>query len=261
MKRILLIATIFAAALSVMFSPVMSVSSGEEGNTTETPTRQAAAKERLPDLGMARLRNFSIDDDEPQQRLLRFDSIVVNTGSGPFEVRGSRSSSSASTMSVRQHIYNSQGGRRNVPTTASMYFGGDGHNHWHVRDLEHFSLRRIEGNTPVRTGAKHGFCFFDNYRYGSDRGIHYRSCGDSDDLVVTMGLSRGWGDIYSASLPDQYVNITGLPDGKYRMTGVADKQNWFRESNNRNNVTTVDLKIVGDRVRVISYGPAARSIR
>ncbi len=48
-------------------------------------------------------------------------------------------------------------------------------------------------------GAKHGFCFFDNYRYGSARDPFYTiaggACGgSSSDPRVRMGLSVGWGD-------------------------------------------------------------------
>jgi hypothetical protein len=75
---------------------------------------------------------------------------------------------------------------------------------------------------------------------------------------VTMGLSVGWGDVYAWSLPDQYVDITGLTSGHYRLATTADAPNWFVESNNSNNPTWVDLQLEGSgRIRVIRYGPAA----
>ena len=47
-------------------------------------------------------------------------------------------------MSTTQRIFDDAGGYRDGPTSASMYFGGDGHNHWHVQDLEDFIFRTVE---------------------------------------------------------------------------------------------------------------------
>jgi hypothetical protein len=59
-----------------------------------------------------------------------------------------------------------------------------------------------------------------------------------------MGLSTGWGDRYGASLPDQYIDVTELEDGKYRLRATADASNWFKESNDKNNKTWVDLTLI-----------------
>jgi hypothetical protein len=58
-----------------------------------------------------------------------------------------------------------------------------------------------------------------------------------------MGLSVGWGDRYPATLPDQYVDVTGLPDGKYRLRATADESDWFKETDDKNNRTWVDLTL------------------
>jgi hypothetical protein len=219
-----------------------------------------AASDSLPDLGMAQLGDFRIEKRSGGKRLLRFSSIVVNVGEGRFEVHGSRPDTSTATMdTVTQRIFDETGGSRDVVATgATMYFGLDGHNHWHVRDLESFTLERLSDKKKVGTGAKHGFCFFDNYRYGSTQGPLYNSCGSSGDLKVTMGLSTGWGDIYPSSLPDQYIDISGLPVGTYRLTAAADADGWFVEADEGNNSTWAELKIIKKgRVKVLGYGPGA----
>ena len=76
-----------------------------------------------------------------------------------------------------------------------------------------------------------------------------------------MGLSRGWGDIYRSSLPDQYIDVTGLTSGHYRLRATADADNWFAESNERNNFTWVNIRISGSSVSVVRYGPAAEQPR
>ena len=227
-----------------------------------TPSTPAVAgSDQLPDLGMAHPKDLKIEKTSDGRKLLRFSSIVVNVGAGPFEVHGERAAD-ASTMTTKQRIFDNAGGSRDVSTAAIMYFGGDGHNHWHVRDLEDFELERLDNGVKVGTGAKHGFCFFDNYRYGSSNPAYYTTsrgaCGKSSlDTQVVMGLSVGWGDIYNWNLPDQYIDITGQTSGRYRLTATADASDWFLESNNDNNDSWIDIQLKGNSVRIVAYGPSA----
>jgi hypothetical protein len=245
MKRAVLLLCTVATAAAVALA-VLAAASKPAGAATDV----------LPDLRMAKLQDLQIQSTSGR-KLLRFDSIIVNVGAGSFEARGSRSSTSA-PMTVTQRIYNDAGGYRALATTAQMYFAGDGHTHWHLRDLERYELIRLDNGVKVGTGAKHGFCFYDNYRFGSTRAAYYTGCGRNPDaLQVRMGLSRGWGDIYQSSLPDQYIDITGLTSGRYKLRATADAANWFTEGNNSNNFTWVDINISGNSVSMIRYGPSA----
>jgi hypothetical protein len=220
-----------------------------------------AATDRLPDLGMARLLNLQIVNEDGE-RHLRFGATIANVGAGPLEARGSRSSTSTPTMNVRQRIYNDAGGFRDRSTTATMYFSGDGHNHWHLKNLERYELIRLDSGSQYRTGAKQGFCFMDNTNFGSSQPARYQGCGNGQPglLAVTMGISRGWGDNYSVRTVGQYVDITGLPDGNYRLRATADPGGWFSESNETNNVTWTDVRITGNTLTVLAYGPRVRPI-
>ena len=224
-----------------------------------------AAADRLPDLGMARLSSLSIGTSSGR-RLLRYSTTIVNIGSGRFEVRGQRASTGDPGMTLVQRIYNDAGGWRDVSTPGGMVLGGDGHNHWHVRDLQKQELFRLADGANVGRSDKRGFCFWDNVRYrlslpGAPQSPVYQEagCGGASSLQAAMGLSIGWGDIYPASLPDQNVNITGLADGRYRLVVTADPFNWFAETNEANNTTSVDFELYrrGTRIRVLGYGPAA----
>ena len=224
----------------------------------------AAASDVLPDLGMAHPQDLRIRSTSDGRRLLRFSSIVVNVGAGPFEVRGQRPDTNTATMTVTQRVFDEAGGSRHVPTPATMYFGGDGHNHWHVTNLEDFELVRLDNGTKVGTAAKHGFCFFDNHRYGATAGdpsyltsASPPACGRSSSLEVFAGLSVGWGDIYRYNLPDQYIDITGLKSGRYRLVSEADADGWFLEGDDSNNSSWVNIRISGSNVSVVRYGPSA----
>ena len=94
----------------------------------------------------------------------------------------------------------------------------------------------------ARYGAKIGYCFYDNYEYrldlpGAPQSLVYTAsdCGNSESLAVDTGLSIGWGDEYASTLPDQYIDITGLPDGRYRLRVTADAKLKFLETNETNN--------------------------
>jgi lysyl oxidase len=227
------------------------------------PPSAAAAADRLPDLGMARLRDLSIDTTTiPGRRLLRFTTIIVNVGAGPFETIGSRTDTSTTQMAVRQRIFNDAGSHRDISTPAVMFWAGDGHDHWHVRDVEAYKLTRLDNGRRVGTGAKHGFCYFDNTPYrlwlpGAPGSSVYGGCGTAADLRVTTGLSVGWGDTYPAAIAFQWIDITGLKSGRYRLRATADPANWFAETNNGNNATWVKIRLTGSGVKVLAYGPAA----
>jgi hypothetical protein len=233
------------------------------------PTPAAAAAPRYPDLGMAPLSNVYLSQTSGGQRQLRFSATIVNVGAGPFELAASRDSTS-SAFAVSQRIYDSDGGSSLVATPgASLFHAGDGHNHWHVRDLERYELRRLDNGVKVGTSTKSGFCFFDTGPYrqslpGAPASAVYTGagCGDESSLSVAMGLSVGWGDTYPWTLPDQFVDVTALDSGKYRLHAEADSAGWFTESSRQNNVTWVDLALTVSRkgtskIRILGYGPSA----
>jgi Lysyl oxidase len=200
---------------------------------------------------------------------LRFSATIVNVGAGPFELAASRPDSSAG-FSVSQRTLNSDGSSTTASTPgASLVFGGDGHNHWHVNSLERYELRRLDNGVKVGTSAKSGFCFFDTGPFrlsltGAPANAVYSGagCGVATSLTVTMGLSVGWGDTYSWTLPDQFIDVTNLASGKYRLHAEADPLGWFQETSRQNNVTWVDLALTTNRkgsskVRLLGYGPTA----
>jgi lysyl oxidase len=231
--------------------------------TWQVSTGGSTGTDRLPDLGMARVSTFTIDTRTmPGHTLLRFQGVIANVGVGPFEVYGSRPSTSEPEMSVQQHIYQSTGGYRSIPTNAVMFYAGDGHNHWHVKNLEGAELTDVSGKHAGGLYAKTGFCFSDNAIYnsavpGTPPVAVYSGCanGQPDALQCTPGLSVGWGDWYVASIAFQWIDITGLPFGTYRFWAYADPNGFFVESNKNNNFTWTDIKYSNRGVKATAYGP------
>ncbi len=222
-----------------------------------------AATELLPDLRMRKLGNFYIQQASNGEKRLRFTTMIANAGPGRFELHGYRADTTVSRMNIRQRIYNTSGTYRRIEIPQSktyMFFAGDGHNHWHVYRLQRFEIRPLDasGNEGELkgTGAKTGFCFWDNTTYnlslaGAPQTPYYTSCGTAASVNVKMGISVGWSDKYSADLAYQWIKINGLQDGNYKVRVIADPSNWFLESNENNNGTWTDIKIAGNTVTVL----------
>ncbi len=90
-------------------------------------------------------------------------------------------------------------------TPATLVWGGDGHNHWHVQRvaINRLVSRLGKDGRPVPGAkgwpdAKIGFCYYDGIRQADDAAqdaVYSRySCGSStSDTAVGMGLSAGAG--------------------------------------------------------------------
>lgn len=221
-----------------------------------------AATPRLPDLGMAPLRDFTIDRSTGA-RLLRFSTEIVNVGIGPFVVEGRRSSTAEQRMTVTQYVNNVDRTRTAIPSTATMRYSGDGHDHWHIDHLERYTITPLTSRREVGWGAKVGYCFFDTNHYRpslprSPSSPVHMGCGSQSSLRVDMGLSVGWGDIYPWYLAGQWIDLTGLANGDYIVRAQADPRREFTEANTTNNGTWTKIRVASnDQVTVLEQGPAA----
>ena len=222
-----------------------------------------AGGDLLPDLAVAPLTEFRVET-VGGRRLLRFTSTMVNVGAGHFELRGHRDNASQ-PMIMEQWIYatTARPAAPNsiVPTGAVAMYSGDGHNHWHVQEMVRFDL--WDASVTAR-GAKIGFCFFDTDPYdlslpGASPTAWYAgsACGsDPNALGNSMGMSIGWGDRYSWFLPNQWVDITGLPSGTYTVRARADPNGNFLETNDLNQCAyaTVSVSATASTVTVLQSG-------
>jgi Lysyl oxidase len=225
----------------------------------------ASAQDQLPDLGMAAPSAVQLQNSNGH-RLLRYTAVIANVGAGPLELLGSRSNTSTTDMSVVQRIFNTSGTSRDVSIPgAAMYYAGDGHNHWHVRDLEIGTLTRLDNGVKVGTLAKHGFCFEDDvaYRLGlpgepsSARFTGSTDCASNQPsaLSAQMGLSVGWGDVYPWNIAFQYIDVTGLSPGRYRLSDGVNTALRLQELNTGNDSSWVDIQLKPNTVKVVATAP------
>lgn len=227
--------------------------------------RAGQSPEKLPDLAMLPPFDFRIDTaTHPGQRLLRFSTVQVNVGAGRFRVLGNAADGHADeetgeVLSVVQWIKHEDGTWSPRQTTAQMTWSfDDDHDHWHLRDFQRFKLVRLDSEV-LGNVVKTGFCSFDSYPYTSSRQAFYTAerdiCRTNSSGKVLMGTSRGWGDIYRWSIDLQWIDITGLPNGDYKLRVVVDPPlgsgGQFRESDDSNNRSWTKIHIGTSSVTIL----------
>lgn len=192
--------------------------------------------DRRPNLQMLRIRDWRIQTTGGR-RLLRFTTIFVNAGRGPFELRGHRASTHDPSMDIDQIMYRWGGGARRIHTRAIAKYSGDGHDHWHVQGVVIYEIWRTGDLASTRRGAKTGFCFFDTTPWnrslpGARQSGYYQEewCGTRSVLSNRVGVSVGWGDRYPWNFAFQWIDITGLDGGRYRVRATVDIADRYDES-------------------------------
>jgi hypothetical protein len=119
------------------------------------------------------------------------------------------------------------------------------HMHYHFRDFADYRLVD-PASQEVAAGLKVGFCLLDLRRWDTN------APADAAYSCDNQGIQAGWSDIYSSSLPCQWIDITSLAGGVYTLEVEVDPENRLIESNETNNTTRVFVVIDG-----ICTGPPA----
>lgn len=206
---------------------------------------------------------------EEGRTTIRFSSTLVNVGDGDFVLRAERK---LGVWVVHQELWYSDSGADLIRTDADVVWGGDGHDHWHIRRVANYTLvpldtvgNPVEGATALPDG-KIGFCFFDHSQVltkGPKEAVYdLEKCGHEDDTEIRMGMSPGWADVYGFDLPGQSIDITDVPDGSYRVWAEADSERWFQEVSTDNNLTWIDIELTTQAqdglryAQIVDVGPS-----
>ena len=79
--------------------------------------------------------------------------------------------------------------------------------------------------------------------YAPDCLFPQTSDGVTDEF--RQGINRGWSDVYDWYIPDQYIEVTGVPSGFYRLEFCADPFNEIEEENEDNNCVVNHIRLSG----------------
>ena len=180
-------------------------------------------------------------------RCLRFETAVSNVGRGPLEVAYRIEPPATNAYQVVHHADGTTSDRFAV---ASEFHPT--HAHFHFKDFYVTRLWKLgpngpAGPKPVTSGSKSGFCPEDSG--GAERNYscltEYRMGPAGPEQVV--GISAGSFDTYRVHLPDQYLEITDVTDGRYVLEIEIDPDDNVAESNERDNRVCVVIELAGDQ--------------
>jgi hypothetical protein len=113
------------------------------------------------------------------------------------------------------------------------------HEHYHFNNYALYQLLDAEGNEVLK-GLKRAFCLMDTdrnpmYPLQSPANARY-NCG-------RQGIQRGWADSYYNGLECQYIDVTDVPPGRYKLRVSINPNRFFPELSYDNNIGEVDVDI------------------
>jgi lysyl oxidase len=202
--------------------------------------------------------------EDGAQTCLRFDQIIANRGEGPVEIAWTVPTGSTPDedveLPVSQRIYRSDGSHRDRPAGTVNYHTI--HGHYHYSSFANALLWRSNkrgaqlGSAPVAASHKVSFCMADiridawgekgdgpRKYYAPDCLLPQTSNGGIDEF--RQGINNGWSDVYDWYIPDQYIEVTGVPSGYYRLEFCADPFNEIEEADESNNCIVNHVRLSG----------------
>lgn len=208
----------------------------------------SAQVERTPNLEA--FPAYSVHFDSSGTKLV-FSTTSWNSGSGPLELRAGET---AQGQNVYQRIYLEGGGFHDHLAGTFEYHPT--HGHMHFDDYALYTLQ--PANAPGasdRTGSKQTFCVMDTDKIdgtlpGAPSQPVYSTCGAS-----VQGMSVGWGDTYGYWLEGQSIDVTGLPDGDYRLRIDIDPKDKLIEADESDNASCTLLRVSMTRQTVTVLDP------
>lgn len=202
----------------------------------------AVAVPLIPNLQPLRASNISLAPNASGGTDLRFSTTSWNSGLGPLELVAGDRNSATLRQDVYQRIYDSNGSYAQY--LAGTFILHPEHNHFHFEGYAVYVLQSATANgASDRTSSKTTFCVMDTGYVnlslpGAPQNAVYTTCG-----ATVQGMSVGWGDRYSYQLPGQGIDVTGLPEGDYKLSIVIDPKNAIIETNDGDNVSCVLLHL------------------
>jgi hypothetical protein len=211
-------------------------------------------RELLPDLDQTPPSAISVVERDGRERLV-FLSAVENVGAGPLVVGGRRDAGERD-MHGTQLVRRVDGSSATVPLRARLRFVvSETHRHWHLLGFETYELRTVDAQTLSRD-HKTGFCLGDRYDASMStrlpgepaRAFWTQECGrgQTERRRILEGISPGFGDDYVPLLEGQYIDVTGLPPGRYVLVHRVNSDHDIRESGYVNNAASTLLELVRD---------------
>ena len=180
-------------------------------------------------------RNFTTNDDGStldgcvgggNHRLLRFDFLSHNAGDADLYVGPPPPHPPP------------------FPPPSSIWIWSAAHGHYHFKEFNQYKLLNLHDQEVV-PGFKQAFCLMDIERIDPwGRATGQYNCSN-------QGVSAGWSDVYTSTLPCQFIIIDGVPDGDYRLLATTNYKQHVKEDRYLDNSVIMGLRIQGNNVQQI----------
>lgn len=148
---------------------------------------------------------------EGTRRLLRFDTVTANLGDADLVV----------------------GPPPAMGVSDDTFMWSPCHGHHHVTGYASYELRDASG--LVVAGHKQSFCLHDVQAIRPEARSNDYDCAN-------QGMSAGWADVYSRSLPCQWIDVTGL-SGTYTLVIEVNAARKLKESDTENNAWSMEVDL------------------
>ena len=154
------------------------------------------------------------------RKLLRFDTRAANIGNRPFNMG-------------------------NPFDDTNLNFVYDPcHRHYHFNDFAEYQVFLKtdvdEITNLVPETGKRAFCLMDSEPTGLYNGPRRSTPRFNCDF---QGISVGWEDVYGANLDCQFVDVTDLPDGEYKLCITLNPSGRLQETDLTNNKACLDFTL------------------
>ncbi|MFI6427348.1 lysyl oxidase family protein [Promicromonospora sp. NPDC050880] len=229
------------------------------GQAGTAPSSRRPARDTLPDLVSAPAWQIGTEVDEAGTDRLTFNANEWNAGPAPLVVEGYRRGA-AEVMDAYQFFYRDGKEVGSTRTGSMKYHDAPEHDHWHFLDFASYELVRPNGRL-VTTSGKQSWCLAPTDPVDlSVPGAAWRpeatgldsTCGDRSALWLREVLPVGWGDTYNQT-QTQAFELTGVPNGTYRIRITANPNGTLHERTRSNNVSL--------RTVVLGGRPGARTVQ
>jgi len=188
-------------------------------------------QELLPNLKPLPAKDFRLEKLSDGTIRLRFSMTSWNSGLGDLELFA------GATNAGFQH-----GSFKEYP--AGSFSWHSNHNHFHVDNYANYSLTEADSPGVYKgTGSKTTFCIIDTDRIdhklpGASKKRQYTACNGQ-----LQGMSVGWGDTYTYNLDGQWIVVTDLAKGDYKLRIDVDPNHNIMETYDTDNSSYVLLHI------------------
>jgi hypothetical protein len=217
-------------------------------------------------------------------RCLRFDNDIRNVGSGPLVLRFAYTPDAfVNNCNMQQEILSSNATVADHPAGPCVFHAP--HGHFHYQNMGRYQLFAVDtrgepAKQPVAASNKVGFCTIDvnDYAFGQGgdrqrpRTYSFPTCNIPNAYSTQlapgtpygpggvpeyMGVSPGWGDVYTWDLPQQYIDIShGVPDGVYEVVSRSNFDGGILTSDRGGETGVSCVRITGTTVKTLQEMPS-----